>query len=212
MGIWTRHQLQLPAMYLKSSFGLLTACYVFTKLMRPLICYWHGSGMQVVVYLDDGMVAAKGEEEAEGISQRIQDDLVNADLIVNVSIACLSVPASKTIVFSGQLEWAVGQACMSVKIMPSIVGKTISVSLALGLTAQFKTRALHANINTQHSLCQIIPVSPEELAELKFWLVNIERVSGQNIWYSPAMVSWYILMTAILATIGETGIIWHKEC
>ena len=67
------------------SFGLSTACYVFTKLMRPLIRYWRSSGIRVVVYLDDGIVAAKGEEKAKRVSQRIQDDLANAGLIVNVA-------------------------------------------------------------------------------------------------------------------------------
>ena len=189
-------------------FGLSTACYVFTKLMHPLIRYWHSSGIRAVVYLDDGIVVVKGEEEAKRVSQQVQDDLVNAGLIVNVlksnwtpsklvtwlgfnidlGLACLSVPASKITVPRNQLEWAVGQSCMPVKIMASIVGKIISMSLALGPIARFMTMALYANINARHSWCQIIPVSPEALVELKFWLVNIEGINGQNIWYSPAAV------------------------
>ena len=41
-------------------FGLATACYVFTKVMRPLVKYWRQQGIRVVVYLDDGLVAVEG--------------------------------------------------------------------------------------------------------------------------------------------------------
>ena len=41
-------------------FGLSSACYAFTKLLRPLIRYWRAQGLRAVLYLDDGIVAAKG--------------------------------------------------------------------------------------------------------------------------------------------------------
>ena len=45
-------------------FGLSTACYIFTKLLRPLVKYWRGQGIRIVVYLDDGIGAASGETNA----------------------------------------------------------------------------------------------------------------------------------------------------
>ncbi len=36
-------------------FGLVTAHYSFTKLHRPLVRYWRGQGMRVIMYLDDGL-------------------------------------------------------------------------------------------------------------------------------------------------------------
>ena len=44
-------------------FGLYTACYVFTKLLRPLIKQWQGKGLEAIIYLDDGIVAVKGKEK-----------------------------------------------------------------------------------------------------------------------------------------------------
>ena len=32
-------------------FGLSTACYIFTKIVRPLVHYWGAKGLQIVVYL-----------------------------------------------------------------------------------------------------------------------------------------------------------------
>ena len=44
--------------------GLSMACYIFTKLMRPLMRYWHGKGLKAIVYLDDCIIAVEGESES----------------------------------------------------------------------------------------------------------------------------------------------------
>ena len=31
-------------------FGLATACYIFTKVLRPLVKFWRAKGMKVVIY------------------------------------------------------------------------------------------------------------------------------------------------------------------
>ena len=41
-------------------FGLSMACYLFTKIMRPLIWYWRGQGLKAIVYLDNGIMAVPG--------------------------------------------------------------------------------------------------------------------------------------------------------
>ena len=45
-------------------FGLATACYAFTKLMRPLVRFSRGSGLKITLYLDDCIVTVKGKERA----------------------------------------------------------------------------------------------------------------------------------------------------
>ena len=44
-----------------------------------------GNGLRLTLYLDDGIVAVKGEERAKCESERIQGDLAKAGLIVNYS-------------------------------------------------------------------------------------------------------------------------------
>ena len=36
-------------------FGLASACYVFIKLLRPLVRYWHGQGLWELLYLMTGL-------------------------------------------------------------------------------------------------------------------------------------------------------------
>ena len=64
-------------------FGLSTACYMFTKLLRPLVRYWRGQGIRIVVYLDDGLGAATGETEAANISKIVQSTLEQAGFVLN---------------------------------------------------------------------------------------------------------------------------------
>jgi len=56
-------------------FGLSTACYLFTKLMRLLVKYWRGRGLKAMIYLYDGIVAVKGEEEAKTESRKVGEEL-----------------------------------------------------------------------------------------------------------------------------------------
>ena len=65
-------------------FWLSTACYLFTKIMRPLIRYWHGRGLKATVYLDDGIVAVKGRQEALAESARVKQNIEDAGFIINV--------------------------------------------------------------------------------------------------------------------------------
>lgn len=65
-------------------FGLYTACYLFTKLTRPLIRYWRGRGLKAIIYIDDGIVAVKGEGNAKKESLMVRKDLENAGFVVNI--------------------------------------------------------------------------------------------------------------------------------
>ena len=65
--------------------GIATACYVFTKVMRPLVKYWRQQGIHVVVYLDDGLVAVKGVQNATKVSTVVQQDLIKAGWVENVT-------------------------------------------------------------------------------------------------------------------------------
>jgi len=56
-------------------FGLSTACYLFTKLLRLLIRYWRGRDLKAIIYLDDGIVAIPGLQRALHESLLVKRDL-----------------------------------------------------------------------------------------------------------------------------------------
>ena len=65
-------------------FDLATVCYIFTKLMHPLIRYWHSQGIRAIVYIDDGIVAVEGEAQAQQVSTMVQVDLEKAGFVTNI--------------------------------------------------------------------------------------------------------------------------------
>ena len=43
-------------------FGLSTACYVFTKLLHPLIKKWRSQSLRCIVYIDNGICASESKQ------------------------------------------------------------------------------------------------------------------------------------------------------
>lgn len=62
-------------------FELSIPCYLFTKVMRPLVRYWRGRGLKAIVYPDDGIIAVRGRQEALAESVRIKQDIENAGFL-----------------------------------------------------------------------------------------------------------------------------------
>lgn len=187
-------------------FGLATACYAFTKLMRPLIKHWRGQGIRAIVYIDDGIVAVEGEVKAQHVSKMVQRDLEKAGLITNIE-KCnwipskvttwlgfdinldegkLTVPERKIVSLQCQLNKIVTQKFIPARQLASIIGKIIAMSLALGPIARFMTRGLYGALNNRQSWCQLVEITSEALLELKFWLYNFAKYNGQSIWHSAS--------------------------
>ena len=49
--------------FLVLPFGISSACYICTKITRPLIKKWRGEGKQILMYLNGGL----GTHTVEGI-------------------------------------------------------------------------------------------------------------------------------------------------
>ena len=70
-------------------FGLATACYAFTKLLRPVIKHWRSQGLRAIVYLDDGVVAVQGKDAAGTTSRKAKNDLSNAGFVENAQLGAI---------------------------------------------------------------------------------------------------------------------------
>ena len=189
-------------------FGLATACYAFTKLMRPLVKCWRGRGLRAVVYLDDGIVAVKGKEEAIRESNMVQSDLTKAGFIVNneksqwvptrtvvwlgfqidLHEGQLTVPEQKVKVLMTLVQQARDNRALRATALASIIGKIMSMGLALGPVTRLMTRSLYGVLNAKSSWCQTLLLTAEATEELSFWLRHIRNFNGQNIWPKASAV------------------------
>ena len=64
-------------------FGLSTAPYVFTKLLKPLEKHWRLQGISLAIFLDDGWGTVQDREDCHATALAIRNDLGSAGFIVN---------------------------------------------------------------------------------------------------------------------------------
>ena len=189
-------------------FGLSTACYLFTKIMRPLIRYWRGRRLKAIVYLDDGIVAVKGKEEALVESARVKQDIENAGFVINgeksiwepsramewlgflidLSVGEFFVPTHKIEALKSRLRETKEAKCASARQLASLIGKIVSMSLGLGPVTRLMTRNLCAVLNCRLAWCHRLTLSDEASQEIDFWLSEITKFNGSHIWPKPSAV------------------------
>ena len=138
-------------------FGLSSACYIFTKLVRPLVRYWRESGLRIIVYLDDGLCAMGGESNALEASTLVQSTLSQAGFVANVkksiwkptqhlqwlgfvidlSQGLIEVPRDRLTAVACKLQRACQLKLVPAKQLASVVGSIISMGLAIGPVSRF---------------------------------------------------------------------------
>ena len=150
------------------TFWLGYSLLPFTKIMRPLVKYWRGQGLRIIVYLDDGNAAVAGKEAACTASTMVQEDLGQAGFVENVSkcrwelnqrcywlgfdidlsMGQISAPQDKVQSLQAHIKNVMSQDSPTATAIASVTGKTISMSLALGPVSRLMTRNLYAWLNS----------------------------------------------------------------
>ena len=189
-------------------FGLSTACYLFTKLTRPLIRYWCGRGLKAIIYIDDGIVAVKGKDNAMRESQMVRRYLESAGFVVNteksqwepceslewlgfkidLALGEFLVPSRKVEELQALLKSMPDCEVVPARWLASVIGKIKSMSLALGTVTRMMTRNLYVVLNKSVSWYQVVSLTQEALQEVKFWLTELVKFNGQRIWPKPSAV------------------------
>ena len=71
-------------------FGLSSACYAFTKILRPLVKKWRSSGVRCAIYLDDGILGDPNLSKMKSIRDMALADLSGLGLTVNLEKSALN--------------------------------------------------------------------------------------------------------------------------
>ena len=69
--------------FLVLPFGLNVASYVFTKILRPLVKKWRGSGIKAILYIDDGINGSTSLPRTHIAADIVRDDLIKAGFVIN---------------------------------------------------------------------------------------------------------------------------------
>ncbi len=211
-------------------FGLSSACYIFTKLLRPLVRYWRSQGLRVVVYLDDGLGAVSGQSSAVEASTLVRSSLANAGFVAHPTksnweptqcIAWLGfvtdlargqveVPQEKIVALQQVLTQTKSAIYVRARKLASIVSSIISMGLAIGPVSRFRTRSLYAVLDTRQTWCDYLLLPPEVRDELAFWYNCLADYDTQPIWHSPSAMR--VVYTAASATGYGGYVVEHGPC
>ena len=185
-------------------FGLSSAPYLFTKLLKPLVKKWRSEAKSIVVYLDDGLGAAADKNKAKITSLQVHADLLKSGFLPNetkcvweptqvitwlgavLNTSTSEISATVKRITSLQVDLtallAISSSCHPVRKLASVCGKIISLGSCVGNVSRLMSRNLFAVINTAPTWNSCVRLSSEALDELNFWKSNVASLNGITIW------------------------------
>eukprot|EP00731_Ephydatia_muelleri_P008282 Em0004g620a len=163
-------------------------------------------GLKAIVYLVDGIVASQNERSANAASALVRDTLSRAGWVCNeeksvwvpthrlcwlgftldLEKGSISVPEGKVRALQHMLKVAAKQSSLVARDIASLIGRIVSMGLALGLVARFMTQALFGLLETRLAWCNMSPIIQEACEEITFWTESFDQFNAQPIWHRPA--------------------------
>lgn len=200
-------------MFVVLPFGLNIACYLFTKLLRPLIKKWRGAGIKSILYIDDGINGSTTLHQATKCAKIVRHDLHNAGLVVNdkksnfvpsqtgkwlgmiidTKSMTFTVPLEKVQNLKRKIEKLLRQKSVTAKQLASVAGSLSSMNLAVGPMVRMLTRSMYAQISTTNSWYSPFVLNTETHHELQFWYDNYNFHTGYS--FKPRPVVAKIVFT-----------------
>ena len=187
-------------------FGLSTAPYTFTKLLKPVVSHWRGSGIRVCMFLDDGFGGNSSLESASADAHAVetclcalgftlssskcnwQPALVQTWLgyVFNMSENRLYVTQSRVTKLKESLSTILTNPDrVTAKGLAQVTGRIISMAEAIGSSVYLHTRHMYYAIESRTSWNSIILCSPKLMEELNFWDTNLDVLNGKKLFDQP---------------------------
>ncbi len=179
------------AVYTVGPFGLSTLPYLFTKLLKPWVARWRGLGLNIFLYLDDGLAVCNSLRSAQYFSNLVRNDLRRAGIIeqpekcvwtprqsgvewlgllVDLAEFCLILPWGKIEKSLGAID-DVLRGAVSPRTVLRAAGQIISFALVLGKECLIKTKPLFSFVSGlgNKNWDRSVPLSEEARQCLLYW-------------------------------------------
>ena len=199
--------------FLVLAFGLASACYIFTKLLRPLIKKWRSLGIKSVIYLDDGINGHSSYNLCKTATEQIISDLNKSGFVINYEKSDFEpkqvgewlgtiintknmtfyIPERKIEKLKNIIESTVNEKLTNAKTLSKIAGQLSSMHLSLGPVVRLFTRNIYIDIESKSTWYEKFDISDGCKSDLIFWLQNIDLRNGYSL--KPKQSSSQILFT-----------------
>lgn len=185
-------------------FGLSSAGFIFTKVLRVLVKFWRSRGIQIIVFLDDGWAVANTFPLAVKHSEIVRCSLADAGFlandeksvwvptqvitwlghIFNLKEGTLSITPDRISNLKQHILDILSKPNMvTARRLAQVAGKLSSMHLVIGNVARLMSRSIYAQINSRFawdSVFILTQVSNEYL-ELLFWSQNIDILNIKDL-------------------------------
>ena len=185
-------------------FGLSSAPYLFTKLLRPILTSWRSNGIPMAIFLDDGLGGGFNAIKAKINSLAVRADLTRYSFLINeekslwepvqvitwlgtvfdTNQGLISVTDRRISKLKNSINLIGNADCKIVKVrdLASVVGQVISLTPWVGSVARIMTRSLYAAANQKLSWSSVVVLNTEACDELAYWSENIDSLNFRCPW------------------------------
>lgn len=185
-------------------FGLSSAPWIFTKILKAVAALLREHGVRLVVYIDDILLMAESKELAVQYTIALVYLLTNLGFILSVKSVTqpaqvmgflgmtvdtvamkLQVPGEKMKKIRQEARQLLSRAESSARQVSRLIGKMQSMSKGIPPAPLFY-RALQRDLAAalergQQSYETICPLSLEAQEELQWWISHMERWNGKSL-------------------------------
>jgi hypothetical protein len=175
-------------------FGLSSAPYIFTKLIRPLTQHWRAQAIHITIFLDDGVDIEDSLQTAQEHAATVRHDLAASGFVPNdqksvwkpTPIICwlglqwngvlgtIAISPTRIATLLTDLNAILNTARVSARTLARVVGRIISTGPVTGNLARIMSRHCQMSIASRDSWDIPSVLDQYSLLELKFWQENIE--------------------------------------
>ena len=184
-------------------FGLTSAPFIFTKVVRPLVKYWRFNSVKITCFLDDGIGIEYNYEEAKRKSEFVQETLAKSGFIpniqkstwkpckiltwlgidINLSSGTLKMTKSRIDNILNTISLILRKIFVSARILAKLAGQLISTKYVIGDILQIKTRFLYKSIEQSSSWDKTFNIGnyDDTADEILFWKFNLVKYNNKVI-------------------------------
>jgi hypothetical protein len=189
-------------------FGLATACFIFSKIVKQLVQHWRRLGIRVIACIDDFFFVCSTTAEFVSVQKQVLADFARAGFVLSPEKCQLRpgyvvkfldfVVDSLQGVFrlsalqKDKLQQAIS-SCLErplrvpAKLLARVTGLVTSMSLVTGPVSGLYLRFLHRALKSWTSWQASISLDSQAIGELKFWQQHLESFSSRSFWPSASL-------------------------
>lgn len=186
-------------------FGLSSAPFIFTKMLKPLQKSWRSRGIPIAIFLDDGLGGGADHISAKLNSLIVHSGLLKSGFVPNEdkslwepvqiitwlgvilntidgSVKATDDRIAKLTTDLGTLSSQPPPRNVHVKTVASVAGQIISLSSCVGSVCRIMTRHLFSVVNSALSWDSEVLLSEDSISEINFWVNNVHSLNGKVYW------------------------------